>query len=192
MILQSVISLAHSLWLTALFPGARVIDATCGNGQDSLFLAQTALEGSSGQLLAFDIQKKALQSTKKLLENHLSEKQLSQVEYVHCCHSKINLYCNQPVDLIIFNLGYLPGSDKSLTTLSATTLEALGQSLDLLKPTGLLSITCYPGHEEGAKEALVVNKWAEHLGRGFNCCVHSWPNRTCSAPFLITVQIRSC
>jgi hypothetical protein len=63
----------------------------------------------------------------------------------------------------MFNLGYLPGSDKNCITKSETTLPALAQSLEILKPGGLLSIMLYPGHAGGDTEASAVIAWSKQV-----------------------------
>ncbi len=44
------------------------IDATCGNGFDTLFLCRTA--GENGHVKAFDIQEQAIERTRKLRTYH--------------------------------------------------------------------------------------------------------------------------
>ena len=56
---------AHYLVQKVLKPGDWAIDATAGNGKDTLFLAKTVTK--SGQVFAFDIQDQALEMTRNLL-----------------------------------------------------------------------------------------------------------------------------
>jgi SAM-dependent methyltransferase len=140
-----------------------VIDATVGNGQDSLFL--TRLIGGTGHLFGFDIQENALAwSRKTLTEAGVSETQFT---FFLQSHAEMPLYLpartQKAVNAIVFNLGYLPGGDKSVTTLAQTTLAALTSSMELLAPGGVISITTYPGHDTGLHEASAVSKWVESL-----------------------------
>ena len=133
---------------------AIVIDATCGNGQDTVFLAEHTKE-----VFAFDIQKKALEQTKKTLV----KAGLTNVRLIHDSHENIALYTVDAIEVIMFNLGYLPGGDKTITTMRESTLSALKVALELLKPSGLISLIIYPGHKEGLKETNAVLAWFKTL-----------------------------
>ncbi len=187
MILQSAISFSHTIWKNILAPGAYTIDATCGNGQDTLFLSQLALSETSGKLIALDIQPKAIENTKNLLKTNLKEKILQNISLINSCHSQIDLHCPKGADLIVYNLGYLPGADKTITTQSETTIISLQKSLALLKKGAHLSVTCYPGHKEGQIESSKVLYWAKNLGPEYVCCEHRWINRSEKSPFIILI-----
>ncbi len=189
--LQSVVSLSHLLWKSILFPGAYAIDATCGNGHDTLFLAQLALSGKGGKVVGLDIQKEAIEQTSQRLKEGLSNEALLKIELHKCCHSEIDQKCPAEADFIVYNLGYLPGTDKELTTQSQTTLISLAKSLNLLKKGGYLSITCYPGHLEGHKEAQDVLNWAKNLNSTYIVTEHHWLNRSEKAPFLLLIGQRN-
>ena len=172
----NLLDLAHSFWQKHLTASDNAIDATCGNGHDTLFLTQLL---TSGSLFAFDIQEQALINTKKLLKEHGIEntKSSKNTKIIKSRCSKKQKLCffqqshttfkktlfNCPIKLIVYNLGYLPGSDKKLTTLTQNTLISLEKALDLIIPGGALSIICYPGHTEGKKETAAVEIWVENL-----------------------------
>lgn len=186
--LQSPTSFAHTLWSHLVQIGSIAVDATCGNGRDTLYLAELILNEQSGKVYAFDIQEKAIENTKALLQSKLSEKTIQKIELICDSHCQIESYCQDQLDLIVFNLGYLPGADKSLTTLSTTTLISLKKSLDLLKNGGYLSIMCYPGHEEGAVESKKILEWAHSLNREYCVTKHTWINRSKKSPFLLLIN----
>ena len=133
-----------------------LIDATCGNGYDTLKLAGA----SPSRLYAFDIQPDAVSATRDLLISEGFEKALDSDTIHLICDSHENMACyiREPADVILFNLGYLPGGDKSITTTSSSTIAALITSLSILKEGGLICITMYSGHPEGfeEKESLLV------------------------------------
>ncbi len=132
--------------------GDWVIDATAGNGHDTLFLAECV--GESGRVLAFDVQEAALMAARE----RVGEK--SWVEYFLQTHREMAHHvAPASVAVVMFNLGYLPGEDHALTTEAGETVEALKAAADLLKPSGLLSVICYPGHPAGALEAEAVEAW---------------------------------
>jgi hypothetical protein len=176
---KSHIDLAHRYWQHIVQPGDIVVDATCGNGQDTLFL--DGLQPS--RLYALDIQEDALVNTRTLLGDSKS------VTYHLGCHSQFpEEIQSKSVKLIVYNLGYLPGGDKTLTTLSETTLLSVKRALDLVKPGGAISVTCYPGHPAGAVEENAILAWAEGLDRHtWSCCHHRWCNRA-KAPSLLLIQ----
>lgn len=143
---------AHHLWQAWLSDEATVIDATCGSGYDTLFLAQRAK-----RVLAYDIQKEAIEKTKQRLQ----AEGLCNVELHLACHTTIDT----PAQLIVYNLGYLPGSDKTVTTHLETTMSSLEKALELLLPGGAISLMCYDGHEAGKAETEALMCWAQNLPR---------------------------
>ncbi|MBS0622932.1 MAG: methyltransferase domain-containing protein [Verrucomicrobia bacterium] len=170
------LDLAHSLWHQLLKGGETVIDATCGNGADTRLLAR--LVGPEGKVIACDLQEEAIASTKKEVEN------CPWVIFKLGCHSTLN----EPCHLAVFNLGYLPGGDKTLTTRVATTLTSVQQLSSMLLPGGCLSITCYSGHKEGALEEEALLEWGKALSRDTWSCSHMrWLNRR-ACPSLIILQ----
>lgn len=188
--LQTAVHFSHLIWQSILKSGSYVIDATCGNGHDTLFLAKTILAKKQGKIIALDIQKTAILQTSQRLQEKLHQDLLQHVSYYQCCHSEIDQYCQSGADLIVYNLGYLPGSNKKQVTQSKTTLTSLTKSLSLMKVGGYLSITCYPGHEAGHQEAYDVLNWAKKLDPRYISTQHSWINRLSTTPFLLLIQNR--
>lgn len=133
-----------------------LIDATCGNGHDTLRLAQF----SPSKLYAFDRQPDAVSATRDRLIAEGFESQLDDGTISLICdsHEYMTEYVEEPANVIVFNLGYLPGGDKNFVTTSASTISAVISSLQLLAQNGLLCITMYSGHPEGyeEKEALLM------------------------------------
>ncbi len=136
----------------------KAIDATMGNGIDTLFLAKKI--GTNGKIYAFDIQNKSVQKSKKLFEkNRITNK----VEILQKSHEKmrdsIPPYWLGKVNVIMFNLGYLPGGDQSIVTKPESTIKALESSFQFLKKGGLLTIIAYRGHKGGEIESNEVSRW---------------------------------
>ncbi|MCR4442243.1 MAG: class I SAM-dependent methyltransferase [Peptococcaceae bacterium] len=148
----------HLLLGRLLAAGQTVVDATAGNGKDTLFLAKAV--GKSGKVYAFDIQAEALEKTRSLLEAHRC---LEQVELIHDSHEKINDYLAEPVNGFIFNLGYLPGGDKRITTAAGTTINALRQAVERTAPGGIIAVVVYPGHPGGEEEARETEEFLSNL-----------------------------
>jgi predicted methyltransferase len=145
----------HHILTNHLKEGDRAIDATAGNGYDTLFLAKQV--GVSGKVIAIDIQDCAIQSTREKLE---SSGLIDRVRLVTDDHAtalrKLILGDHENVAAITFNLGYLPGSDKSIQTRAESTEEALAASIQLLRTGGYLCVTTYRGHSGGIAEAETV------------------------------------
>jgi tRNA G37 N-methylase Trm5 len=177
---------AHACWEEQVNPGDIVIDATCGNGYDTLFLANIALTNVSGTLFSLDIQPEAIESAKGLLLKELNPLLIDKVNFVLGSHAAFpNIIAPESVQLIVYNLGYLPGGDKTKTTMTDSTLQSISQAQLLIKKRGMISITCYPGHEEGKhEEEAILNYCAQLNPREWTCCHHQWINRK-SAPSLL-------
>ena len=147
---------AHELLGETLSEGDLAIDATAGNGHDIAFLAEQV--GNSGKVYAFDLQKEAIEATARLL----AEKGLENVELHPCGHeSMVEALPSEifgQVTAVTFNLGYLPGGDKSIVTQTPTTRLALRAAMDLLRPGGLLVVVAYRGHPGGTEECEAVKE----------------------------------
>ena len=214
-LLQNTTRLAQAIWAHYLSPqlasGAyAAVDATCGRGNDTVWLAARC-----GRVYAFDIQPDAIASTREALQaagiadaQILSQAQASQlaadvqdvqalpqiqthgrvhkasdrasapavlpaVTLVADNHANLARYVSEPIGLIVFNLGYLPGGDKERATQAETTLASLQVALDKLTVGGLLSVTMYWGHEAGKIERAAVLHWAAALDRSTYHCVHT-------------------
>ncbi|WP_437228633.1 class I SAM-dependent methyltransferase [Planctomicrobium sp. SH661] len=157
----SMTQLAHEIVRSTLRPGETVIDATAGNGHDTLFLSQQV--GVTGIVWAMDIQRQALESTQRRLMTH----GCSNVRLVHGSHAEMEQlipHClEQSISAIMFNLGYLPHHDHQLTTKVETTVIALQASLRALRPGGVLTVMTYRGHPGSEEEAGSVEELIDSL-----------------------------
>ncbi|TAG11273.1 MAG: methyltransferase domain-containing protein [Verrucomicrobia bacterium] len=148
-------ALAQQLLEPCIALGDLVVDATAGNGNDTLFLARCV--GVDGKVIALDCQPEAIASTQRAIEAAGLDSQVS----LHCLSHEFLLdVCplNQAA-VVMFNLGYLPGADHEQTTLKETTLLALDAAVRALRNGGVLSVVCYPGHATGMDEAIAVEAW---------------------------------
>ena len=175
---------AAELMETALFPGAVAVDATMGNGRDTRWLCE--MVGPEGRVYAFDIQQEAVDRTRSLLQSE----GLSERATLFCRgHQHMAEWVTEPVDAVMFNLGWLPGAQHSVTTQAGTTLQAVDAALSLLKPGGLLTICVYPGHGEGARELEALTGWASRLEpRSFDALRKCYMNQPNDPPQLIAVK----
>lgn len=182
----SLTELAHQYLAEHVAVGDVVIDATCGNGYDTVLLAQ--LVGEAGQVVACDLQPQAIQQTETRCSG------LKQVEYRLGDHAEtfeqLRTEYEERVSAIVFNLGYLPGGDKEKTTQVPTTLKALSAGKKLLKSGGIFSILAYVGHPGGTIEDEAVRQLlSEWRDSGEVASIH-WPEETLSAvpPRLYVVE----
>lgn len=186
---QSHLDLAHCYWSQIVKLGDIVIDATCGNGYDTLKLCELALSKDKGKVFSIDIQEEALRTATEQIHLHLRDELKDRLIFGKRCHSSFPDEI-QPlsVKLIVYNLGYLPGGDKTKTTEISTTLRSLQEAQKLIQPGGAISVTCYCGHEEGAKEQEGILTYLTELQpKEWNCCQHLWLNRQ-KAPSLLLIQ----
>lgn len=141
--------------------GSVVVDATMGNGKDTLFLCQKVLP--KGKVFSFDIQQKAINNTLELLRSENLENQFdSKIQCIHDSHENFRQYIFEEVDVFMYNLGYLPGGDGSIITNPTTTIKSLELALEMLKVGGVISIIVYYGHAGGKEEKSAVEGF---LGR---------------------------
>lgn len=174
---QSVLNYTKNIWEKNLSHNDNVIDATCGNGHDTLYLSGIV---RNGKVYALDIQEDAISSTfKKLNENSIQNVEIFQLN-----HAEIDtLKLNKKIKLIHFNLGYLPNSDKTICTTWETTKIAIDKSYQMLEKNGLITVVVYPGHKEGKTESLNLLKHIEKYSHKImrNTEKHS-------APYLIIIK----
>ncbi|MDD4602018.1 hypothetical protein SDC9_30324 [bioreactor metagenome] len=164
----NAVKLAHLLLLPHLKNCRCAVDATAGNGWDSLFLA--ANTSNETIIYSFDIQKSALAKTQSLLREHNVSDKLRLIED---SHENMAIYIKEKLDIVMFNLGYLPGSDHGFTTQPATTIKSVTKSLELLNAGGFLTIIAYPGHPTGELEFIEIEKLLKSLSTKF-FAVNSW------------------
>lgn len=175
---------AEELIRQSVEPGARVIDATMGNGYDTQWLAE--LVGESGHVYGFDIQLEAVNRTRDRLAAAGLE---NRATLFHAGHEHIAELVGEPVDAAVFNLGWLPGTDKALRTRAETTLTAVNAALDRLKEGALMTICVYPGHPEGRDELDRLIAWARALpGEKYDVMARAYLNQSGDPPVLIAVK----
>jgi len=161
-ILTKTTNLAMDITLSYIQEGDYVIDATCGNGHDTLMLA--AAVGREGDVLAIDLQREAIDATKSLMDEHeMNQVCFAQTNFKSMKKFSSFAFPDRDPSAIVFNLGYLPGGDKSFTTTEEDSLQAVKDALDLIKKDGVVTVVLYGGHEEGAKEKQAILDFASTL-----------------------------
>lgn len=184
--LSNSIQIAHTLLKEALNKAQIVVDATAGNGNDTLFLAQNAKPKTA--IYAFDIQAEALYHAQRKM-NECCRRDDIKVNFILASHDEVEQYVNEVIDLAVFNLGYLPGGNHAVTTKSETTLNALKIMLKKLRVNGYIAIVVYPGHEEGLKEIQLIKDFANYLAKKyFTVGWYQMINHNNNAPALCWIE----
>ena len=173
------LEMAHDFLAQVITPEDIVVDATMGNGYDTLFLAKLAK-----QVYAFDIQNQALEKTSQRLE----EAGLSNVNLILQGHETVDQFVTE-VKAAIFNLGYLPSADKSIITQPQTTLEALEKLCQMLVKGGRIAIMIYYGHEGGDIERYAVLDFVSQLPQQeYTATIYRTLNQINNPPFLVMIE----
>lgn len=188
MALPNALSYSHELLRDCVYPGATVVDATVGNGHDTVFLAQ--LVGPTGHVIGFDVQAAALAHTQTqlTLTGLTSRVSLHQIGHEHVAD-----YLTEQTTVAgaIFNLGYLPGGDKRLVTTATTTLTAVTTLLPHLPRGGRLILVVYSGHSGGATEAEAVHTYCAALPQEtYQVLQYGFINQVHHPPYLLAIERR--
>ena len=173
------LEMAHDFLAQVITPEDIVVDATMGNGHDTLFLAKLAK-----QVYAFDIQEQALEKTSQRLQ----EAGLSNVDLILQGHETVDQFVTE-VKAAIFNLGYLPSADKSIITQPQTTLEALEKLCQMIVKGGRIAIMIYYGHEGGDIERDAVLDFVSQLPQQeYTATIYRTLNQINNPPFLVMIE----
>ena len=167
--------LSHSIIKEYIEDKIVAVDATLGNGYDCDFLS-SCFE----KVFAFEIQKDACE---KYIDKN------NNVIIINDSHHKIDEYVKEEINCVCYNLGYLPGGDKDITTVAETSLKSIQIALELLAPNGLMSIAIYRGHNEGKEEESCIIQYLRNLPKNkFGVMLHECINRSDKSPLLVIVE----
>ncbi len=156
------------------------IDATCGNGNDTSFLASLGFT----KVLGFDIQERAIESSKKRLETL----NIDNVSLILDGHENLAEHIKEPVCCVMFNFGYLPSANKNITTESASSLVAIQSACTLLSRQGIISLMCYPGTEVGEIEHKAILNHINSIEHDWKVETHLAASPKPSAPILYLLK----
>nr|WP_263325363.1 class I SAM-dependent methyltransferase [Neobacillus sp. Marseille-Q6967] len=170
--------------------GDIVVDGTVGNGHDTVFLAN--LIGETGRVYGFDIQEEAILNSSKRLD---AEGLADRVYLHHIGHEKIGKIIppehQGKITGAIFNLGYLPGSDKTIVTKAETTISAVEQLLEIMAPEGMIVLVIYHGHEEGAFERDALLTYCRQIDqKTAHVLQYQFINQRNNPPFIVAIEKR--
>lgn len=184
--LATALHFSHTLLKEVIQPGNHVVDATMGNGNDTELLAE--LVGKTGKVYAFDIQPQAVENT----QNRLIEKRLdTRVNLILDGHEHLESYLGdtEVIHAAVFNLGYLPKSDKQIITLPETTQQALDTLLQHLAHRGRIILVAYYGHEGGTEELVAIRNYCSSLPQEeYNVLNYQFINQKNQPPILFCIE----
>lgn len=184
MLLKNSLHISHDLVSQVVKPGDIVVDATMGNGNDTLFLA--GLVGETGKVYAFDVQQLALDNTRKRLAE---AGVLERAELILDGHQNMDKYVPKGAKTVMFNLGYLPKGDHSLGTRAETTIEAIEKSMSLLCKEGILMIVVYYGGDSGFDEKNAVMEYFKTIDcKKYSVLVHDFVNQINCPPIAVCIE----
>lgn len=162
------------------------LDLTCGNGKDTLFLSN--LVGPSGQVTAFDIQSIAIERTKELL---IEKGKYQNYILIKDSHEYAEKYLKEKIDAAVFNLGYLPQSDKEISTKAKSTIKSINLLLPYLKDSGRIYVAAYIGHDKGFEISKVFEYLNNLNKKEFNVLNIKLINKDNNPPQLFIVEKNS-
>ncbi len=171
--------------LNHLGEGDVAVDFTMGNGYDTEFLSKTV--GPNGRVYAFDIQKQAVESTAKRLKEVGCPENYT---LIHDSHQFVKNYVKEPFKAGMFNLGWLPGGDKSITTLRESTLPAIEAAIDLMDRDAILNVAVYPGHAEGEAEGEMICEYLAGISRHKVCATKVKILNSPTSPYFIVIETK--
>lgn len=177
--IKKVIPFVHNKIKEIVTQDDYVIDGTCGNGYDTLFLARIAKK-----VYAFDIQEVAIENTRERLRRNL----MFNADLILDSHANLDKYIDKEIKAAVFNLGYLPGSDKRVVTHGDSTIEAIKKIQPMLAVGGLICLVVYVGKfggEEESKDLLEYVKSLHH--EDYNVIKYSYYNKE-KAPYVILIE----
>ncbi len=185
--MMRLVERAQQIIAAVLRPGDIAIDATLGNGLDTLFLARGV--GPEGIVYGFDIQPEAIEITRNNLRGAGLE---NRTRLVLGSHADLDRHIanehRQRVKAVMFNLGYLPGGNKSILTTPQSTRIALKSACWHLSRGGRISVLCYTGHPGGRTEMERIKQFVATLPDDFRFTAERPENTSKAPPELIVIE----
>ena len=177
--IKKVIPFVHNKLKEIVTTDDYVIDGTCGNGYDTLFLARLARK-----VYAFDIQELAIENTKERMKRN----RIHNVEFVLDSHAHIDKYVEEDIKAAVFNFGYLPGSDEKVVTKGESTLTAVKKIQNKLVVGGLICFVVYTGKFGGEDESNDLLNYVNSLdNKDYNVIKYCYLNNE-TAPYVIIIE----
>lgn len=183
-VIKNSLNQSHDIVMKVVQAGDTVIDATAGNGGDTVFLAELA--GSEGKVYSFDIQQTALDRTREKLKMLGLD---DRAELICDSHENMDLYVKQPVKCVMFNLGYLPGGDHKIGTRGNSTIAAIQKAMELIVLNGIITVVVYYGGDSGFEEKEQVLEFIKTIDcKKFTVSKTEFVNQINCPPILVCIE----
>ena len=169
----NIVDLSHQILNEFHKPNISV-DMTCGNGHDTLFLSKI-----SKYVYAFDIQDIAINHTIDLVKSN----NIQNVKIIKESHDLFDKHISENIDLAIYNLGYLPKGDKTISTNATTVLTSLKKALDKLNHFGLVVIVIYL---HNLNESKKITDFVSNLDANYDVLKYQVLNKI-DCPYIIKI-----
>lgn len=183
-VIKNSLQQSHDIVRRVVKAGDTLVDATAGNGGDTVFLAELA--GPQGRVYSFDIQQAALDKTLARLKIEGLE---DRVTLVREGHENMGNHVSAEVSAIMFNLGYLPGGDHSVGTKGNTTIRAIESAMELVTVNGIITIVVYYGGDSGFEEKEQVLDYIRTIDcKRFTVSTTEFVNQINCPPILICIE----
>jgi len=183
-VLQNSLSISHDIVSRTVQPGDIVVDATAGNGYDTLFLAE--LVGDAGHVYSFDIQTVAIQNTYNRLKD---AGMLSRVTLINAGHENMDQYVHKPLKAVMFNFGYLPGGDHHIATKPETSILAIEKAMNLIVKNGIVMMVIYYGGDSGYDEKDAILEYLKTIDyKQYSVLVHQFINQINCPPIAACIE----
>ncbi|MCF7926863.1 MAG: methyltransferase domain-containing protein [Candidatus Izimaplasma sp.] len=178
--IKKVIPFVHNKLKETVTNEDYVIDGTCGNGYDTLFLSRIAKK-----VFAFDIQELAIKNT----EERLRRNKVYNVKMIQDSHENVDKYIkDKEIKAALFNLGHLPGSDKRVVTKWPSTMKAIQKIKNNLVVNGIIALVVYVGKFGGEEESNELLSYVRSLSHEeYNVIKYSYFNKE-KAPYVIIIK----
>lgn len=175
----SITDFSHKLLKESLNSNDVCLDLTLGNGNDAIFLSNICKF-----VYGFDIQEIAIENSQK----QFIQEGRNNYKLIKDSHENFDMYIEGNFSGVIFNLGYLPGADKEITTNANTVLVTLKKVIKLINNKGIVIIVFYPGHESGKEEVEILGEYLKNLDQNkFDVIKYEFYNYKNNSPFIIKV-----
>ncbi len=182
--LKNALALSHESIKKVLAPGDTAVDATCGNGHDTLFLSE--IVGKNGRVFAFDIQKEAIDSTRTYL---VRQNAPDNTTLILDGHEQMENYIKEGVRAVMFNFGYLPGGDHQKATQKETSVSAVQSAMRLVSPGGIITLCIYSGGDTGFEERDHLLAFCKSINpKEFSVLSHEFINQANNPPMLVCIE----
>lgn len=183
--MQRALHYSHTLLQEVIqtFPDGIFIDGTLGKGNDLAFIVSQ--KNFHGHAYGFDVQQAAIEQASITLQNH------SRYTLIHDSHDTIDQHLADvpAIHGAIYNLGYLPGGDHSITTTFASTIASIHQVAAKLAKKGRILLVVYSGHPEGKLEKeLLFEELTTWPQEQFQVLQYSFMNQRNNPPLLLVIE----